>query len=106
MAKFNHTGHKELWDWLAQNPDKSKGNWPGWIWNGGEYNRQRALCFACEYTGEDCKVYNHCPLVWPCNCESKKGLYRLWRICKDYNLRTKFAERIRDLPVREGVECE
>lgn len=24
MKKFNHTAHKELWDWLAKNPDKAK----------------------------------------------------------------------------------
>lgn len=22
MAKFNHTAHKELWDWLTKNPDR------------------------------------------------------------------------------------
>lgn len=49
MAKFNHTAHKELWDWLARNPDKEKDDWPGWIGNGGEYYYVVAECFACEY---------------------------------------------------------
>lgn len=24
MKKFNHTAHKELWDWLAKNPDSEE----------------------------------------------------------------------------------
>ena len=32
---FNHTAHKELWNWLSINTDQVKANWPGWSYNGG-----------------------------------------------------------------------
>ena len=28
--KFDHTNHKKLWNWLAENPDKEKSDWPEW----------------------------------------------------------------------------
>lgn len=108
---FNHTGHKELWDWLAQNPDKHKCDWPGWVYNGGEHIATGG-CFACEY------VYSHgigdcenCPLVWPndvrCDDITPYGssLYYKWDDEKDLKKRSELARQIRDLPVRKGVEC-
>ena len=34
---FNHTGHKELWNWLANNPTMEKTDWEDWSYNGGKY---------------------------------------------------------------------
>lgn len=114
MAKFNHTAHKELWDWLAQNPDKEKDDWPGWKCNGGEYELVDVYCFACEYVSNieedfDC-CYGYCPLVWPndiyCDENSNESLYAAWRNETYLKKRSELARQIRDLPVREGVECE
>lgn len=32
--KFDHTNHKK-WNWLAENPDKEKTDWPEWVYNEG-----------------------------------------------------------------------
>ena len=53
MIKFNHTGHKKIWDWLSKNPDKTKYDWEGWKHNGGQYEVSENFCFACEY---DCET--------------------------------------------------
>lgn len=114
MAKFNHTAHKELWDWLARNPDKEKKDWPGLGVNGGKYIGVLCYCFACEYDSIfmpfDC---SHCPLVWPNNVicndvlpDGSLSLYKKWDGETDLKKRSELARRIRDLPVREGVECE
>lgn len=114
MAKFNHTAHKELWDWLAKNPDKNKYDWPGWGFNGGKHVATRG-CFACKYVvyrygwdkKDDCE---NCPLVWPndiyCDENSDESLYGAWRNETDLKKRSELARQIRDLPVWEGVECE
>lgn len=113
MAKFNHTGHKELWDWLVQNPDKEKFEWTGWEKNGGKYQIPSWHCFACEYDeeyGEEEGLYDcdGCPLVWPdVKCAiGYDSLYQKWDGETDLKKRSELACQIRDLPVREGVECE
>lgn len=106
MIKFNHTAHKELWDWLAKNPEKGKREWSGWIENRGGY--YAALhCFACDYaederTGDRCEA---CPLIWD-NFDNicYLGIFGAWEDEKNLQKRTKWAEKIRDLPVKEGVE--
>lgn len=109
MKKFNHTAHKELWDWLAKNPDKEKDDWKGWDIHGGKYVLDGNCCFAClydDYTEGRC---NDCPLVWAhlsC-CSQENSLYKKWeRFDEDEEeTRAELARQIRDLPVREGVEC-
>ena len=110
MTKFNHTGHKALWDWLSKNPNKTKGGWEGWKYNGGQYEVSENFCFACEYDLEnsdgDCSC---CPLVYPndIKCgESILSLYQGWVSEPPIlQLKSKLAAQIRDLPVRDGVEC-
>lgn len=102
--EFNHTAHKELWDWLSKNPSKGKGSWPGWNCNGGSHNPICASCFACEYQevnniSEEC-LYA-CPLIWPHDpCDE----FYDWDEAEGKDERIALAEQIRDLPVREGVE--
>lgn len=114
MAKFNHTAHKELWDWLVRNPDKEKFEWPEWIINGGSYTNPGWGCFACGYCKEIGNTYaccDDCPLIWPndvlCDDITPYGssLYQKWDDETDLKKRSELACRIRDLPVREGVEC-
>lgn len=110
MAKFNHTAHKELWDWLVRNPDKQKSDWEGWNFNGGKYEGIAWGCFACKY--DNCNGCKYCPLVWPndmiCSkaSEFERSLFQDWDNETDLKKRSELARQIRDLPVREGVECE
>lgn len=115
MAKFNHTAHKELWDWLAKNPEKGKADWPGWEFYCD--SRLYYWCFACEYARNEAtgKGINptfgikcqYCPLIWNDDDDEicMDGLFDDWDAEKDLQKRTKLAEQIRDLSVREGVEC-
>ena len=64
--------HKELWTWLAENPGKTKWDWPKWssvdnLWE-AEYGGERIIhgCFACQTTSgglgnKDCGL---CPIDW------------------------------------------
>ena len=115
MAVFNHTGHKEMWGWLADNPTKEKDEWPGWKQNGGEYHIVAEYCFACEYdyVVSDCaSVGNcrHCPLKGmsdETSYDCLDGDYEEWRYAdsvKDLAERKRLAEKIRDWPVKDGVE--
>ncbi len=117
MIKFNHTGHKKIWDWLSKNPDKTKYDWEGWKHNGGQYEVSENFCFACEYDCENNDGDDNCdccPLVWPddVKCDDMKdgtaafSLYEEWVIEPDLQFKSKLAAQIRDLPVRDGVECE
>lgn len=115
MAVFNHTAHVALWDWLSENPDKQEKEWPEWAWNGGEYydaptpfNNKCFCCMYVDYLNESC---NACPLVWPHDrkCGESNdygiGLFDEWHSEADPQRRSELAAQIRDLPVREGVEC-
>lgn len=106
---FNHTAHKALWNWLSENPDKEKSDWPGWEWNGGKHKDTRTnLCFACMYDNEIEGYCYNCPLDWPNGMEcvsDDDSLYPNWHFCQDLQRRAELAAQIRDLPVREGVKC-
>ena len=55
-------GHMELWNWLSENPEKGKSDWPGWNYNGGKYRWVDNDCFMCEinFSHSNC---DGCPLV-------------------------------------------
>lgn len=121
--KFNLTAHKELWNWLANNPDKKKSEWPGWKRNGGKYKHQANFCFACGYASsddsmdDDCE-FKTCPFIWHNNtnihddgncwldCECDGSEYKSWKDAETAKLKSRYARQIANLPVREGVECE
>jgi len=92
--------HREMWGWLAENPEKMKCDWPRWKENGGDIEYVCAYCFACELS-PGC---DNCILVWPCgycaNIKSSDGLYGRWYFA-DISEKARLAEQIRDLPVRE-----
>ena len=126
MPKFNLTKHKELWNWLAENPDMQKGHWPGWDeiedWDDEIYPDNN--CFACEYLVEGLlenernnyclcasTCEERCPLIWPSmgTCCDVDSLFRDWdnaNDSKDYARAAELAKQIAELPVREGVETE
>lgn len=31
--EFNYTGHRKLYDWWSDNPEKDKREWIGWVYN-------------------------------------------------------------------------
>ena len=124
MPKFNLTKHKELWNWLSENPGSLKTEWPGWgeieDWDDEIYPYKN--CFACEYLaetmldqdnpnyalcGETCEKF--CPLIWPkgCTCCARGSIFKEWTnatVKKDYETASNLARQIAELPVREGVE--
>ena len=64
--------HKELWVWLAENPGKTKWDWPKWssvdnLWE-AEYGGERIIhgCFACQTTsgGLEHNYCDLCPIDW------------------------------------------
>jgi hypothetical protein len=98
---FNHTGHKELWQWLSEDPNRKKEDWPGFNSDQQVFNH----CFACDYiVKNDLGCESNCPLIWPDNkrCyDINCDLYSRWQLKRE----SKIAQQIRDLPVREGVKC-
>ena len=114
--KFNHTAHKALWNWLAENPDKNKEDWPEWEENGGERPRILCGCFACESVArKGCDSGSRCPLEWPIHNNMGftsciyGGLFEQWGdaiISSPAQLRSDLARQIANLPVKPGVECE
>ena len=121
--KFNHTAHKELWNWLAENPDEEKEDWPGWQVNGGKHGECENNCFACEYALSEGHNFEYapCALIWRdhderfeddtmrchINCEYLNSEFGLWERCDvSEEERAALARQIANLPVREGVECE
>lgn len=106
--------HRELWGWLAENPNRSKADWPRWECNGGDVEHLHSECFACEYVNGqvDPAMCGVCPLVWPggmCQItgqtspseDDDSGLFDRWNLEDDTDERAKLAKQIRDLPVRE-----
>lgn len=102
---FNHTAHKELWDWLSKNPDDGILDWHGWQ-TGRRYDS-----FCCEYVG-DLGFNARCEKC-PVDCTKQdyigddcfNGLFEKFFHAKTKDDRKKYAEQIRDLPVKEGVKC-
>ena len=102
--------HRELWQWLADNPDKWKEDWPSF-----QLGAAMNDCFACEAAGEhkkhkgsaDCRK---CPAQWGYDnsktkdifsppCTKKKSPFYKWEDARfDYNkeLATKYALLVRD----------
>jgi len=84
---------RDMWDWLADNPEREKEDWPGWE----EVGRMLDNCPCCEYTcqqvGDFC---DHCPLYyyWPENdCGSDNSPFRRW-LGSNLHYRSMYARRI------------
>jgi hypothetical protein len=107
--------HRKLWDWLAENPEMEKHNWPGWK----RFTRYyEGRCFLCQYVMDyygtkgrnDCAVF--CPVIWRntfqlSHCGDYKSLYNKWDdagCMKDFTERKYLACKIRDLPLKPEAE--
>lgn len=72
---------RDLWLWLADNPDERKKDWPEWEYNGGKIKQCVADCPCCEYAS-DC---SECLMLalWPftgCGdpCMGSRSPYTEW----------------------------
>lgn len=87
--------HRKMWRWLAENPQKQKDEWPGWIWNGGGYAEEAAHCFLCHYPCREC------PLIWlDLRTLCITSFHRRWTMCESSEERSRLAKQIAELPVR------
>lgn len=100
--------HKAMWDWLVENPNKSKGEWPGWINANLEVKKvfdRFSKCFLCAIYSISCMnlAGERCP-VWKLDsisCVDKASVYASWdtSVCD----KNKYAKIIRDC-VNEEIE--
>ena len=91
-----HELHKEIWTWLADNPDKGSDDWPRWEKKGGDVQNVKNDCFACEINkmrgGEECK---RCPITWEGPKCTNDPDYMLWSVGTDH-MAFICARRVRD----------
>ena len=89
--------HYELWDWLYNHPLKEKRDWPGWDWNGGDYDMWHIFnsCFLCEFLlGQECVG---CPLnIDEISCYYPSSWFQKWAFSVSPKTRKKYAKLIRD----------
>lgn len=108
IKPFQHTLHKELYQWLLDNPGKKECDWPKWEMNGGDVKDATCWCFACDYErmSSSDKVDCDCPLDFPPGnkCGELNSLFFWFNHAGSMLDRMIYAMKIRDLPVREGVE--
>ena len=101
--------HRMLWGWLADNPGTKhkltkKSDWPGWEYNGGRYAEVDEDCFLCEYAFRVIDMTcPQCPLDWGEDLLCVESIYLDWCEARTPKTRSKYAEIIRDLPVRRAA---
>ena len=97
--------HRELWQWLADNPNLKKKHWPRWKFNGGDVQDATNQCFACEaMSPQDCGVdegsCDDCPCFSKNHCELDDGNnpFDMWNETNTTNqkARRKYALLVRD----------
>lgn len=114
---FNHTKHKELWQWLSEHPEADKED--AFIALFG-FPAPRAYCYACGACEELMRAVSYitassalacmfCPLEWPGGeCEAlvsggpfgSFGLFGAWLYETSTSRRADLARKIRDLSVK------
>ena len=104
---FERTKHRQLWDWLANNPGNYTTDLVPAKW---------AVAWGCLYDDAFPDNYRcgNCPLEWPHNkgCSSTASLYHRWadavygmdRHSVETLEAVSLARQIRDLPVNPSVK--
>lgn len=123
VTKTLHEWHIELWNWLADNPTKEKGDWFNLKYNGLYKNEVHCECFACQlanyesFSWDNCKK---CPIKWgnevtgqidmyclsDINESSIDTLFDKWILEKDLQQRSEYARQIANLPWDEQEETD
>jgi hypothetical protein len=109
--------HRQLWNWLAENPGKYKRDWPEWVRNGGMHEKVSGHCFACAWddlfdNGDENTSCDNCLFNWEITevCVESGSYYKEWERLTSIQLTTKGAKQrvkelslsIMNLPVKEG----
>ena len=105
--------HFELWDWLVNNPNETKNEWPKWeeLPSVTDY----CSCFACAVVNnKEGNEYNNrfcvgCPLQVPtneltkdlsddyiCSLVAATGVFDKWRDTEELSRKVEYAKIIRD----------
>lgn len=92
-AKENHI---DMWNYLADHPDKHKRDWFREFW-GEEWERPQGDCFACDACNCDCSI---CPLGED-NIGCAGGLFCTWSFYPDGYERATYAHQIANLEWKE-----
>lgn len=107
MKVFHHSTHKKFWDLISNNPGTSKKYALSKLTHEEKQQLGFNYCAACVYAEECCD----CPFnidqddSWSqSNCLG--GLYDYWMTAPDLAKEADYAKKIRDLPVRKGVETD
>ena len=106
--EFRWEEHKRLWNWLSENPGKSKSDWPEWL----ILEDCLSTCFACEF--DNILIENKfsvlycelCPLTKKGNafCQTcLDGLFKQWSFAQNEQ-RSIFAKQIAALPLRDDLD--
>lgn len=91
--------HVALWQWLADNPDMRKPDWPEWQERYGRVAYAPHYCFACEAAttpmGKDCKK---CPCEWGVvHCDDNDAAFMKWVMAtRNMEDRTKYALQVKN----------
>ena len=92
---------KELWQWLAQNPKNSKGEWDGWAKYGTMRKPRRYNCPLCEYVAQrGVLTCDYCPLLgwWTgvsgSECILESSPYTKWVDAQSIEDKIKYANEI------------
>ena len=83
---------RDLWQWLADNPDNEKYEWLGWEENGGKIPECWGSCPLCQYATLHKGRCDSC-LLWgkgkelEGRCHDYKSSYWRWYYSKDSTVR-------------------
>ena len=91
---------RNLWQWLAHNPDKEKWDWPEWKDNGGKIPECHANCPVCVYAGLhkgrciDCLLWGKGKELKGRDCMDINSPYWIWRDTEEPTIRREVALEI------------
>ena len=112
LRKYCIDNHRKMWNWLAENPDKNKKDWPGWKRHNDDIfpKEEENYCFLCGYISADPdKDCYNCPIDWVVTdmCMDmylETPYYILHSTATTLKNKAKYAEIIANLPEKDDTE--
>ena len=115
MYKDAKENHKKMWDFVVNNPEADKCEWPGWKSNGGNIEYVWNHCFACDVArklippGENISPCGLCPVKWEggIKCLDKTSLWSRYieaMEAEKYDEVKRIATLIRDIPWKRTIK--